>query len=112
MSPGKLQCTLANGAIPFRMAYILEKEPSNYMQTLTQYLSNIMNTVLLGLPAEMKELLYFLALSHAANKILVNSIVINIQGLLITDSCMKSLFHSPPTSNKSILMGLRHLRKT
>ncbi|MCJ1353064.1 MAG: hypothetical protein MMC33_003048 [Icmadophila ericetorum] len=52
------------------MAYTLEKEPSNYMQTLTQYLSNIMNTVLLGLPAEMKELLYFLALSHAANKIL------------------------------------------
>ena len=41
------------------------------MQTLTQYLSNIMNTVLLGLPTEIKELIYFDALSHAATKILV-----------------------------------------
>ena len=44
------------------------------MQTLTQYLSNIMNTVLLGLPTEIKELIYFDALSHAANKILVTQI--------------------------------------
>ncbi|MCJ1419379.1 hypothetical protein MMC32_005734 [Xylographa parallela] len=51
-------------------AYTLEKEPSNYMQTLTQYLSNIMNTVLLGLPTEIKELIYFDALSHAASMIL------------------------------------------
>ena len=55
----------------FRTAHILEKEPSNYMQTLTQYLSNIMTTVLLGLPTEIKELIYFDALSHAATKILV-----------------------------------------
>jgi len=48
----------------------LKSEPSNYMQTLTQYLSNIMNTVLLGLPTEIKELIYFDALSHAASKIL------------------------------------------
>ena len=53
------------------MAHTLEKEPSNYMQTLTQYLSNIMNTVLLGLPTEIKELVYFLALSHAVSEILV-----------------------------------------
>lgn len=46
-------------------------EPSNYMQTLTRYLSNIMNSTLLGLPREIKELIYFDALSHAANKILV-----------------------------------------
>ncbi|KYK54549.1 Exocyst complex component Sec15 [Drechmeria coniospora] len=45
-------------------------EPSSYMQTLTQYLSNIMNSTLLGLPREIKELIYFDALSHAANKIL------------------------------------------
>ncbi|KAF4120251.1 exocyst complex component 6, partial [Geosmithia morbida] len=45
-------------------------EPSNYMQTLTRYLSNIMNSTLLGLPREIKELIYFDALSHAANKIL------------------------------------------
>lgn len=48
----------------------LETEPSNYMQTLTRYLSNIMNTVLLGLPTEIKELIYFDALSHAATMIL------------------------------------------
>ncbi|KAF4587574.1 exocyst complex component Sec15 [Ophiocordyceps camponoti-floridani] len=45
-------------------------ETSNYMQTLTRYLSNIMNSTLLGLPREIKELIYFDALSHAANKIL------------------------------------------
>ena len=57
------------------MAQTLVKEPSNYMQTLTQYLSNIMNTVLLGLPTEIKELIYFDALSHAATKILVKFIL-------------------------------------
>jgi hypothetical protein len=40
------------------------------MQTLTRYLSNIMNSTLLGLPREIKELIYFDALSHTANKIL------------------------------------------
>ncbi|KAL8632268.1 hypothetical protein Q9189_002058 [Teloschistes chrysophthalmus] len=47
-----------------------ENEPSNYIQTLTRYLSNIMTTVLLGLPTEIKELIYFDALSHAATMIL------------------------------------------
>jgi hypothetical protein len=46
-------------------------EPSNYMQTLTRFLSNIMNSTLLGLPTEIKELIYFDALSHAANMIMV-----------------------------------------
>lgn len=46
-------------------------EPSNYMQTLTRYLSNIMGSTLLGLPREIKELIYFDALSHTASKILV-----------------------------------------
>lgn len=55
------------------MAIMLHTEPSNYMQTLTRYLSNIMNSVLLGLPTEIKELIYFDALSHAANMILVSS---------------------------------------
>jgi len=45
-------------------------EPSNYMQTLTRYLENIMTSTLLGLPREIKELIYFDALSHAAEKIL------------------------------------------
>ncbi|CAL3965658.1 unnamed protein product [Diplocarpon coronariae] len=52
------------------MASTLVSEPSNYMQTLTRYLSNIMNSTLLGLPREIKELIYFDALSHAANMIL------------------------------------------
>lgn len=43
------------------------------MSTLTTYLSNIMNSVLLGLPTEIKELIYFDALSHAATMILVSS---------------------------------------
>lgn len=44
--------------------------PSEYMQELTQYLSANIESVLLGLPTEIKELVYFDALSHAANKIL------------------------------------------
>ncbi|PHH81993.1 hypothetical protein CDD83_3395 [Cordyceps sp. RAO-2017] len=52
------------------LATTVTTEPSNYMQTLTRYLSNIMNSTLLGLPREIKELIYFDALSHAANKIL------------------------------------------
>lgn len=53
------------------MALTPPTEPSNYMQTLTRFLSNIMNSTLLGLPTEIKELIYFDALSHAANMILV-----------------------------------------
>ncbi|PLB49542.1 exocyst complex component Sec15 [Aspergillus steynii IBT 23096] len=52
------------------MAQASPVEPSNYMQTLTRFLSNIMNSTLLGLPTEIKELIYFDALSHAANMIL------------------------------------------
>lgn len=59
------------------MAPKLVTEPSNYMQTLTRYLSNIMNSVLLGLPTEIKELIYFDALSHAATMILVRFFVID-----------------------------------
>ena len=47
-------------------------DTSSYMQTLTRYLSTIMTSTLLGLPREIKELIYFDALSHAANKILVS----------------------------------------
>lgn len=49
-----------------------EDEPSNYMTELTQYLSNIMSSVLLGLPDEIKELGYLDALTHAASNILVS----------------------------------------
>jgi hypothetical protein len=54
------------------MSSTLKSEPSNYMQTLTRYLSNIMNSTLLGLPRDVKGLIYFDALSHAANMILVS----------------------------------------
>ena len=46
------------------------------MQTLTTYLSNIMGSVLLGLPTEIKELIYFDALSHAATMILVSALLV------------------------------------
>ncbi|KAJ2986433.1 hypothetical protein NUW58_g5031 [Xylaria curta] len=52
------------------MGYTTPSEPSSYIQTLTTYLSNLMSTALLGLPHEIKELIYFDALSHAASKIL------------------------------------------
>ncbi|QSS50303.1 exocyst complex component Sec15 [Histoplasma capsulatum var. duboisii H88] len=52
------------------MSPVPQREPSNYMQTLTRFLSNIMNSTLLGLPTEIKELIYFDALSHAANMVL------------------------------------------
>ena len=55
-----------------RLAPTLETESSQYMQILTTYLSNIMGSVLLGLPTEIKELIYFDALSHAATMILVS----------------------------------------
>jgi exocyst complex component 6 len=50
-----------------------QTEPSTYIQTLTQYLSNIMNSMLLSLPTEIKELIYFDAISHVAKAILVSA---------------------------------------
>ena len=41
--------------------------------TLTRFLENIMGSTLLGLPREIKELIYFDALSHASSKILVRT---------------------------------------
>lgn len=52
------------------MAPTLETEASNYMQTLTTYLSNIMSSTLLGLPRDIRDLVYFDALSHATTMIL------------------------------------------
>lgn len=54
------------------MSTTASTEPSNYIQTLTRYLSNIMNSTLLGLPREIKELIYYDALNHAAERILVS----------------------------------------
>ncbi|KAH6622362.1 exocyst complex subunit Sec15-like-domain-containing protein [Boeremia exigua] len=45
-------------------------QPSEYMLELTRYLSNIMSSVLLALPTDVKEFIYFDALSHASTAIL------------------------------------------
>ncbi|PSK56513.1 hypothetical protein B9Z65_6137 [Elsinoe australis] len=45
-------------------------EVSTYMSELTRYLANIMTSVLLGLPAQIKELIYYDALSHISSSIL------------------------------------------
>ena len=45
-------------------------ESSEYIMALTQYLSNIMNSVLLSLPNELKNLMLFNAISHSASVIL------------------------------------------
>lgn len=43
---------------------------SPYIQELTRYLSNIMSSVLLGLPEQIKELIYFEALNHISQALL------------------------------------------
>ncbi|KAF2638960.1 exocyst complex subunit Sec15-like protein [Massarina eburnea CBS 473.64] len=52
------------------MAREPKTEPSEYMLELTRYLSNIMSSVLLELPTEIKEFIYFDALSHASAAVL------------------------------------------
>lgn len=52
---------------------VVPAEPSNYMTELTRWLSNTMNSVLLGLPVEIKEHIYRDALSHAASNLLVSA---------------------------------------
>lgn len=64
-------------------------EPSNYIQTLTRYLSNIMNSVLLSLPTEIKELMLFNAVSHTAEMIL--SLPMNQQIIKINPNGVKAL---------------------
>ena len=77
------------------------------MQTLTQYLSNIMTTVLLGLPTEIKELIYFDALSHTATKILVRMLDA-VKFLNLTTA--NSLFHYHQKSRKSTPMACQRLQ--
>lgn len=76
------------------MAPNFEKEPSNYIQTLTRYLSNIMNSVLLGLPTEIKELIYFDALSHAATMILVGHLFQLYEDWILNKTVTSSLADS------------------
>jgi hypothetical protein len=71
--------------------------PSVYMTELTRYLSVNMNSVLLGLPTEIKELIYFDALSHAANMILVRPVnisrIVFVSSLIFTNSPSHRHFH-------------------
>ena len=95
-APAHADCWIfSNPAFFGRTARAVQKEPSNYIQTLTQYLSNIMTTVLLGLPAEIKELLYFNALSYAATKILVRAFSGVCSGFLLGPTVPSSFPRSP-----------------
>ena len=53
-----------------RTSTYVPTDASPYMQELTRYLSNIMHTVLLGLPIALKSLIYFDALSHISTSLL------------------------------------------
>ncbi|TKA78593.1 hypothetical protein B0A55_03879 [Friedmanniomyces simplex] len=46
------------------------EQVSLYMQELTRYLSNIMSSVLLGLPYTIKDMIYYTALQHIAENLL------------------------------------------
>lgn len=52
------------------LTHISPVEASEYIAALTQYLSNIMSSVLLNLPNELKNLMLFNAISHTASSIL------------------------------------------
>ena len=105
--------SLADG-VP-RMALTTQSEPSNYMQTLTRYLSNIMNSTLLGLPREIRELIYFDALSHTAAKILVSpSVLFQCVPLsLLTKSqalpLSQEVKHINPNGVAAITMDVKYL---
>lgn len=52
------------------LTHVPPSEMSEYIMALTQYLSNIMSSVLLNLPNELKNLMLFNAISHTASSIL------------------------------------------
>lgn len=56
-------------------------EPLPYMQELTRYLSNIMTSVLLGLPTAMKEQIYSEALLHISNALLALPLEESVQAI-------------------------------
>lgn len=64
-------------------------EPSEYIEALTQYLSNIMSSVLLSLPNELKNLMLFNAISHTASAILALPLVESVSR--ITTSAVAQL---------------------
>ncbi|OAP57071.1 hypothetical protein AYL99_09184 [Fonsecaea erecta] len=64
-------------------------EPSNYILTLTRYLSNIINSVLLSLPSSLKDLMLFNAISHTASSIL--SLPLSPQVDRLTTACIAQM---------------------
>ena len=92
------------------------REPSNYMTELTRYLSSIMSSVLLGLPVEIKDMIYFDALRHAASNILVSySNVIpcqNLPDLVLASGSIRNSHHScfpPPPFNGRFTFVFIHI---
>ncbi|KAF2219721.1 exocyst complex subunit Sec15-like-domain-containing protein [Elsinoe ampelina] len=94
-------------------------EVSMYMSELTRYLSNIMTSVLLGLPAQIKELIYFDALSHISSSILrlplddrvrrISPQAVRAYGLDVNH--LVDFVRSQDT-NASLLAGLEELQQT
>ncbi|KAL2862969.1 Rab GTPase-binding exocyst subunit SEC15 [Aspergillus lucknowensis] len=100
------------------MAPVTPAEPSSYMQTLTRFLSNIMNSTLLGLPKEIKELIYFDALSHASTMILALPLSpevkrINPNGVIALAKDVEYLYQFVDSLNNPILReNLDELQQT
>ncbi|BCS17967.1 Rab GTPase-binding exocyst subunit SEC15 [Aspergillus puulaauensis] len=100
------------------MTTVAPTEPSNYMQTLTRFLSNIMNSTLLGLPKEIKELIYFDALSHASTMILALPLTpevkrINPNGVMALAKDVEYLYQFVDSLNNPILReNLDELQQT
>ncbi|KAF4548121.1 Exocyst complex subunit Sec15-like protein [Elsinoe fawcettii] len=94
-------------------------EVSMYMSELTRYLANIMTSVLLGLPAQIKELIYFDALSHISSSILrlpLDDRVrrISPQGVRAYELDVNHLveFVRSQDNNATLLAGLEELQQT
>ncbi|KAK4940092.1 Rab GTPase-binding exocyst subunit S15 [Elasticomyces elasticus] len=66
-------------------------EPSNYIVTLTRYLSNIINSVLLSLPSSLKDLMLFNAISHTASAILALPLAPNVERITTTSIAQLSM---------------------
>ncbi|KAI1626937.1 exocyst complex subunit Sec15-like-domain-containing protein [Exophiala viscosa] len=69
----------------------LPTEPSNYIVTLTRYLSNIINSVLLSLPSSLKDLMLFNAISHTASSILALPLAPNVERITTTSIAQLSM---------------------
>jgi len=101
-----------------RLSPHVPQEPSPYMQELTRYLSNIMSSVLLGLPPQIKELIYFDSLSHISSSLLalpLDSSIRRISPQAVT-AYRLDVDHLVDFVNglddKTLLAGLDELRQT